>query len=199
MTVFVRWKSCETAHTSVTRPNASSKESTMRLYEGLIPTMATEMAKVLLEAEFLDVEPGYESELELDIQAVLKEYVRMDKEISRAARDASYADPTGSNHFKLKKRFARERNFKIGDDSLEYIVQQLIGGFFHSAVVEEVYAEDHDLRRIITPVLKRHMETEAKLDIEVRSKIKNLEEGSRTWDIEYQKAMENLKRTKKIE
>lgn len=170
----------------------------MRLYEGLIPTMASEMAKSLLDAEFLDVEPGYESELELDIQAVLSEYVRMDKEISRAARDASYANP-GSNHFKLKRRIARERSFKLGDESLEYIVQQLIGAFFHSAVVEEVYAEDHELRRTVTPILKKHMETEAKLDVEVRSKIKNLEEGSRTWDIEYQKVMENLKRTKKIE
>ncbi len=170
----------------------------MRLYEGVIPTMSKEMANVLLEAEYLDVEPGYESELQLDIESVLKEYVRMDKEISRAARDASYNQP-GSNHFKLKKRIARERNFKIGDDALEYIVQQLIGVFFHSAVVEEVYAEDHELRRSITPVLKKYMGTDSQLDKEVRSKIKNLEEGSRTWDIEYQKVMEKLKRTKNLE
>lgn len=170
----------------------------MRLYEGIIPTMSKEMAKSLLDTESLDVEPGYEGELELDIQSVLKEYVRMDKEIARAARDASYQDP-GSNHFKLKKRFARERNFKVGEDALEYIVQQLIGVFFHSNVVEEVYAEDHELRRQLTPILKKYMNTDTSLDKEVRSKIKNLEEGSRAWDIEYQKVMEKMKRVKNIE
>ena len=170
----------------------------MRLYEGIIPTMSKELARRLLETEYLEVEPGYETELELDIEAVLKEYVRMDREVTRAARDASYAD-SGSNMFKIKRRIAKERNFMVGDESLEYIVQQLIGSFFHSAAVEEVHGEDHDLRRTITPVLRKYMETEAKLDHEVRSKIKNLEEGSRTWDIEYQKVMEKLKRVKKME
>jgi hypothetical protein len=94
---------------------------------------------------------------------------------------------------------ARERKFKIGDESLEYIVRQLIEAFFHSAFVEEVYGEDNELRRTITPVLKKHMEQESEVHKEVRSKIKNLEEGSAAWDIEYQKVMERLKRTKKLE
>lgn len=170
----------------------------MRLYEGLIPTISSELTKLLVDTEALDVEPGNESELDLDIQAVLREYVRMDKEVARAARDAASADPGGNLH-RIKQRIAREKNFKVGDDALEYIVLQLIESFFHSAVVEEVYAEDHDLRRQIAPILRKYMDNEEKLDREVRSKIKNLEEGSRTWDIEYQKVMNNLKRTKKLE
>jgi hypothetical protein len=43
------------------------------------------------------------------------------------------------------------------------------------------------------------MEQESEVHKEVRSKIKNLEEGSAAWDIEYQKVMERLKRTKKLE
>ena len=88
----------------------------------------------------------------------------------------------------------------MGEESLEYIVRQLIEAFFHSSFVEEVYGEDIDLRKAITPVLKKHMVgKEEKLDEEVRSKIKNLKEGSAAWDIEYQNVMARIKRTQKIE
>ncbi|MEC9442793.1 MAG: DUF507 family protein [Myxococcota bacterium] len=172
----------------------------MRLYEGLIPTISQELARALAEEEeLLEVEPRNMAELELDIQAVLKEYVRQEREIYNLARDMAAQRGGRGNVHKLKKQLARERKFKIGDESLEYIVRQLIEAFFHSAFVEEVYGEDNELRRTITPVLKKHMEQESEVHKEVRSKIKNLEEGSAAWDIEYQKVMERLKRTKKLE
>ncbi len=80
-----------------------------------------------------------------------------------------------------------------------YIINQLIETLLHSNFVEEVYAVDRDIRKRIKPVLVRHMSMEEELDQEVRDKIKNLEEGSQAWDIEYQKVMGNLKRNKNLD
>jgi len=91
------------------------------------------------------------------------------------------------------------KNVQVGDDAIGYIISQLIEAFLHSGFVEEVFDEDNDLRKKIKPVLHRHMSMDEQLDREVREKIKNMEEGSASWDIEYQKVMDNIKRTKKID
>ena len=100
---------------------------------------------------------------------------------------------------RAKRAISKEKGFEVGDDALEYIVGQLIETFLHSAFVEEVYAEDHEIRKRVVPVINRFTEQEAELDKEVRTKIKNMEEGSQAWDIEYQKALGNLKRNKNLE
>ena len=182
-----------------TTPTALPQGAPMRLYDGLIPTIAQEVARTLIDEEILEVDPENKDELELDIQAVLREYRRTEREIIEAAKDISARDGSYGNVHKIKRRLARERNFRLGDESLEYIIQQLIETFLHTAFVDEVYGEDRDIRRLVTPILRKHMSADDELDQEVRSKIKNLEEGSRTWDIEYEKALENLKRNRKIE
>lgn len=169
----------------------------MRLYEGLIPTISKEVCAKLIDDELIEVDMLNEGEFELDIQSVLREYVRMDREIARLARDR--AAEQGGNTFKHKRKIARERHFKIGDDSLDYIINQLIEMFFHTNNVDDIFATDNDMRRTIAPVLKKHMNADTELDLEVRSKIKNLKEGTASWQIEYEKAMSKLKRVKKIE
>lgn len=169
----------------------------MRLYEGMIPTIASDLADALVEEEVIEISDL--EEFKLDIEAVLREYVRMDRELMDQARDMS-ADRGGrGNLYKIKRRLARKKNFEIGEESVEYIIQQLIETFFHTHHVVEVFGADNELRRTMAPVLKKHMDKEEELDQEVRSKIKNLEEGSRTWDIEYQKVMERLKHQKNLE
>ena len=53
--------------------------------------------------------------------------------------------------------------------------------------VDEVFADDNTLRRKTRDVLRKHMMVDEELDEEVRKRIKNLEEGTQTWDIEYGK------------
>ena len=57
----------------------------MRLYSGKIPTVGTEIVKSLLEAG--DIEVTDRTEAEMDVQAVLKEYLRLDREITEKAKD----------------------------------------------------------------------------------------------------------------
>jgi uncharacterized protein len=64
----------------------------------------------------------------------------------------------------------------------------------HSQFVEEIYSEDHELKRKMREVLRRHTEIERDIDEETRAKIKNLQEGTQNWEIEYTRALEQVKR-----
>lgn len=168
----------------------------MRLYGGQVPIIAEEVLRVLTRSGDLEVSEENMPEVELDIQSVLREYIRMDRELTEKARDE--AVKFGGSLMRAKKQFAREKNFQT-DDPLGYIINQMIEAFLHSNFVEEVFSEDHEIRKRIRPILKRHMAIDEELDREVRDKIKNIEEGSQAWDVEYQRVMGTLKRTKKLE
>ena len=52
------------------------------------------------------------------------------------------------------------------------------------------------MRRKMAPVLKRHMAVDEELESEVRGKLKHVEEGTRTWEVEYARIMEDIRRRK---
>jgi hypothetical protein len=172
----------------------------MKLYQGRIPQIAKEILEALVQEEDIEVLPEEMSEVELDIGSVLKEYLRVERDITDRARDIiSNRDLPYNQLGKVKSQLAQERGFGLNDDAVDYITSQLIEVLLHSMHVEEVYSEDHELRRKMRPVLRRHMEVDTELDHEVRRRIKNLQEGTSTWETEYQKVMEDLKRTKKLD
>ena len=57
----------------------------MRLYSGKVPTVGSEIVKSLVEAG--DIEVSDRTEAEMDVQAVLKEYIRLDREITEKTKD----------------------------------------------------------------------------------------------------------------
>ena len=171
----------------------------MRLYEGQVTFVAKELLELLTDGEDLEVAPENLPEVEQDIESVLREFIRLDREIVHDARDRIAERGGRGSIGREKRKIAKRMGLDIADDPVGYIIDQLIETFFHSHFVEEVYSLDRDMRRKMAPILKRHMSVEAELDKEVRDKIKNLEEGSQAWDIEYQKVMGNIKRVKKLE
>ncbi len=169
----------------------------MRLFSGQVSIIAEEMLRALLKNE--DLEVNNEVEVQLDIESVLREYIRIDREVTERARELSAESGGQIPIGRIKRQLAKEKRIRIGDESIGYIVDQLIEGFLHSNFVEEVWAEDLALRGRLKPILSKHMEIEELLDTEVRNKIKNIKEGGQTWDIEYQRVMENLKQKKNLE
>jgi len=167
----------------------------LRLYSGKIPDIVDDVYETLVEAG--DIEVADEEEVKRDIESVLEEYNRMDRELTETARDrvAETGGPLGAK----KAELADQKGFGIGEDSVGYIIDQMIETFFHSNFVEEIFAPDRAIRKKLAPVLREHMKVEEELDEEVRDKIKNLEEGTQEWDIEYSKLKEKLKRTKDLE
>jgi hypothetical protein len=169
----------------------------MRLYRGKIETIAEEIIRTLREAG--DIELENEAEAKLDIESVLKEYLRLDKEIVEEAKNRMEIRGLGySNLGRTKSQVAKERGGPIQDDILPYLLEQILNILFHSANVGEIFAEDAELRKKLTPILKKHMDVENDLDREVRSKIKNLQEGTSDFDVEYARVMEQIKQKRRL-
>jgi hypothetical protein len=169
----------------------------MRLYSGKVPVIAEEIVSTLIRDG--DIETSVEEEVRGDIEAVLKEYLRQERAVVDEAK--TRLEIRGLPYGQLGKTkaiVARERQLPVGEDTLPYLLDQVMTMLFHSANVDEIFAEDTTLRKKMTAVMRRHMEVEGELDREVRSKIKNLEEGTATFEIEYQKTLEELKRKKRL-
>ncbi|MGD0839451.1 MAG: DUF507 family protein [Polyangia bacterium] len=169
----------------------------MRLYAGKIPAIASEIVKALVEGGELSVLDR--AEAELDVQAVLKEYIRLEREVTDKAKDLLQKRNLPYEQFgKVKRQVAAEKAFRLGDEGLEWITNQIIESFMQSPHVEEVFADDATLRKGMADILKRHMQIDEEIDAEVRRRIKNLEEGTATWEVEYQKALDQIRKNRHL-
>jgi len=93
---------------------------------------------------------------------------------------------------------AEAKNIGLGGDAISFILNQIIVMLMRSPHVDEVFSEDDVIRRKAKKVLERHMAADEELDKEVRDQIKNLQEGTRTWEVEYQRVTEQVKRRRGI-
>ena len=172
----------------------------MRLYPGKVSAIAKDMVDVLSASGDIEVLPELVGEVVLDIESVLREYIRADREVTDRARDLISRDGLEFNQVnKIKQKLAEERGFGVGDRALDYLTKQVIEALFHSRHVEEVFAEDHQLRKTLRDTMNRHLHVDDDLDQEVRRRIKNLQEGTQNWEVEYHKVMQDLKRLKGLE
>ena len=170
----------------------------MKLYTGKIPALGTEIVRVLVDANAIEVEDR--AEAEMDVQAVLKEYIRVDREITEKAKDMLQKKNLPYEQFgKIKRTLAGEKAFGLGEDGLEWMTTQMIESFMQSPHIEEIYVEDTVLRKRMGDILKKHMQVDEELDEEVRRRIKNLEEGTSTWEVEYGKVLDQIKRNRGLD
>ncbi|HET6284468.1 MAG TPA: DUF507 family protein [Polyangia bacterium] len=170
----------------------------MRLYSGKIPAVGSEIVKALVEAG--DIEVSDQGEAEMDVQAVLKEYVRLDREITEKAKDMLEKKNLPYEQFgKVKRALAGEKAFGLGEEGLEWMTTQMIESFMQSPHIEEIFVEDTVLRKRMADILKKHMQVDDELDEEVRRRIKNLQEGTSTWEIEYGKVLDQIKRNRGLD
>jgi uncharacterized protein len=166
----------------------------MRLFASRIPHIVTDLVKSLIDNELIEVLPANVSEVELDVESVLKEYLRADRQLTEEAKDLAHERRLDySAHQKIKRQLAEKRRFGLYEDSVGYIANQLLETMLHTRHVEEIFGEDNDLRAAMTPVLKKHMAAPDALDVEVRKRIKNLQEGTQDWEIRYAQTLERLK------
>jgi uncharacterized protein len=167
----------------------------MRLHSAKVPEISHLMVQALLSTG--DIETESPKEVELDVQAVLNQFISDEQEVSDKAKDVLAQrglPPTELG--RIKKLLADERKIKLGEDAIDYLLDQLVEMLMHSANVEEIFAEDFELRRKLRDPLRRQAAAEQELDGEVRSKIKNLKEGTAVWEVEYRRMMDDIKRRK---
>jgi hypothetical protein len=169
----------------------------MRLYSGKVATIASEIVRSLTDAG--DIESEHLREVQLDVESVLNGYLRTEKEATDKAKDLMQSRGLGNAEFaRMKKLSAEQMGIKIGDETIDYLLDQILEILMHSHNVDEIFSEDVVLRRKMAPILKRHMAVDEELEKEVRGKLKHVEEGTRTWEVEYARIMEDIRRRKGI-
>jgi len=167
----------------------------MKLYSAKVPIIAREVIKELTDGAQIEV--NNHEEAELDIQSVLREYLRTDRELTEKAKDLMESRNLSHSHFgKLKHAIADDKGFGLGEEGIAWMINQILETFMQSKFVEEIYASDSDMRKIMKVIFRRHMMVDEELDAEVRKRIKNLQEGTSNWDVEYSKLMEQIRQSR---
>ncbi|HEX2880645.1 MAG TPA: DUF507 family protein, partial [Polyangiaceae bacterium] len=97
---------------------------------------------------------------------------------------------------RVKKELAKQKGIQIGEDAIDYLLDQLLEMLMHSQNVDEVYAEDFELRKIMREPLRREYASTGEVEQEVRGQLKHVQEGSALYEVEYQRILEDVKRRK---
>jgi hypothetical protein len=168
----------------------------MRLYASKASTIATEVVRTLVSQKDIEVEDaGAQGEVVKDVESVLKSYLDTEKIVDEKTRDLLQRTNRGPQEFqKVRQQIAEHHGIKVGDETLDHLLDQVVQMLMHSHNVEEVFAEDVELRRRMAPIFKKHMGVDSELEAEVRAQLKHLKEGTSQWDIEYARVLETVKR-----
>ena len=167
----------------------------MKLHSARVPQMAAEMLDGILKAK--DIETDAPAEVHADIEAVLNQYIRDEIAVTEKAKDLVAQRSLPQTEFsRIKKLVADERKIKLGDDGVDYLLDQLVEMLMHSSNVEEVFAEDYELRRKMREPLRKQIAEEQSLVDEVRGQLKHVQEGTGLWEVEYRRMMEDVRRRK---
>ncbi len=167
----------------------------MWLHTARTPQLAARIVGTLVESN--DIETESRQEVQLDVEAVLNQYIRDEQEVSEKARDMLAARGLPQSELgRIRKLVADQRRVPLGDDAVDYLLDQLLEMLMHSANVDEVYAEDIEIRRKIRAFLRAEMEIDNQLRVEAQQQLKHVEEGGSVWEVEYQRVMHDIRRRK---
>lgn len=167
----------------------------MRLFSGKITPLSEEIVRAL--ADNREIECEERKEVVHDLESVFSSYLQSEREVMDKAK--SLLESRGmppSELGRVRKLVADQKGIKIGDEMFDYLLDQCIEMLMHSNNVDEVFGEDHDLRRRMRPILRKYLEVDEALDTEVRNQLKHVKEGTRTWEVEYRRIMSDIQRRK---
>lgn len=169
----------------------------MRLYRKIIPKIAREIIRTLHSKNEIEVEDGRMDEAELDLAAVMVEYMNEEERIITETKETMARRGFSQERFtQVKKSLAEARGFKLGEEGIEFVLDQMLEALFSSKNIAEVYSEDKELRLFMKSVFEKYTGVDEELDKEARNRLKNLREGTPEWEIEYPRVVAALKRQK---
>jgi hypothetical protein len=169
----------------------------MKLYNKLAPAVARDIAKALIDAGDIEVEDENLEAARQDFEAVISEYLRKERELSDATKDVLASRGWSSTKYGEAKRLAAgSRGVPLGDDAVDYVINQMLEYMLISPNIEEVYAEDHVMRKRIVTIIRKYLKINEEVDQEVRGRLKHLQEGTRDWEVAYRKTLEQIQRAK---
>jgi hypothetical protein len=166
----------------------------MWLTRARLPAVASAIVKGLVDGELIETESP--AGVQADILAVLEQYVRDEHEISTKARDLAAArGAPATEASRIRKELARQQGVGVGDDdAIDYLLAQFVEMLMHSGNVEEIFAQDHQLKLAMRTPLRTEQASAQQMDEVVRKRLKHVQEGSSQWEIEYQRMREEVSR-----
>jgi hypothetical protein len=133
----------------------------MRLYPKPIPFTSRQAIQLLTQEGDIEVEPVRIADAEMDLSAIMREYLTNEERVNQATREA--LERRGYDYSKfnqVKREMADARGFKTGDEGIEYVIDQMIKFLLISWNVEEVFAGDDVLRGKLRAVMSRLLAVE---------------------------------------
>lgn len=169
----------------------------MRLYPKLVPIIARELIQRLMQDGDVEVEAIRIADAELDMAAIMREYLANEERVNQATREA--LERRGYDYSKfnqVKREMADVRGFKLGDEGIEFVVNQMLEFLLISRNVEEVFSDDEVMRKKLFAIMKKHLDVDDEIDREARGRLKHLQEGTSAYEIEYQKVVDQIRRAR---
>ena len=167
----------------------------MKLYRTKVDPLAKDIVGTLNAARDIEVSPGQVSEAELDVRAILDQYVKVEDEVWERSKDlVSQRNLPQGELGRVRRIVAEERKHKVGEEGIDWLIEQVIEGFLVSPNVEEVYSDDPTLRRRIFDVMKKHLDDDNAIEVEVKGRLKHLQEGTAAYEVEYQRVLQEVKK-----
>ena len=171
----------------------------MRIYRKVIPKISKDVIRSLLANRAIEVEDGRRDEAELDVAGVLVEYLNALDRISTDAHDALQRHGLAMESLgRVKRSLAESRRVATGESALEYVIDRIIDALFNSKNIEEVFAEDLELRGMVQESIRKYLGVDEELDREVRGRLKNLREGTSEWEVEYGRLIDQMRHSKAL-
>lgn len=169
----------------------------MRVYPKLVPIIAREVIQRLTQDSDIEVEPIRVADAELDLAAIMREYLANEERVNQATREALERRGYDFSKFnQVKREMADVRGFKLGDEGIEFLINQMLEFLLISRNVEEVFSDDNVMRPKVLQVMKKHLDIDEDIDREARGRLKHLQEGTSAYEIEYQKVLEQIRRAR---
>lgn len=163
----------------------------------LPPHKVTDVAREMLQLLQREgnIETNMPREVQLDLEAVLNTYIRTEQDlISRARQTLDSRGLNNRDYARVLRSLADQKGVKVGEEGMDYVLEQLLEMLLNSSNVEEIYAEDHELRRQLRIPLRKLEDTQQKAVKSTRPKIKAIQEVTPVWELEYQRMMEDIRR-----
>jgi hypothetical protein len=167
----------------------------MRLHSAKLPQLSRDILEALISTKAIETESP--EEVRLDIESVLSQYLHDEQQITERAKEVLTTRGLPQTELaRIRRLVAEERKIQIGDEAIDYILDQLVEILMHSNSVDEVWSEDFELRRQMREPLRKHATLDDQLQNEVRGRLKHVQEGTALWEVEYRRMMEDMKRRK---
>ncbi len=157
----------------------------MRLYSGKVPAIATEIVRALLAAK--DIEAESPKEVEADIAAVLNQYLSDEREVNERAKDVlERTGKSNADYQRVRAMVADEKGIKVGDETLDYLLDQVVEMLMHSNNVDEVFVEPtSSCAARWRPSSRSTWPSTTRSTPRSRAQLRHVREGTRDWEIEY--------------